>query len=186
MRALHLAPKPGHPGEHGKQIMKIGGRCARSALAVATVAAPLASAPLSAGTAGGTMTVSATVEESCHLDARPMVFGEIANERGSVEAHSSVVLSCTPATSYSVTIDDGRNGANGVRRMADASGMNFLAYELYSDPTRSRRWGTSEASAVSAVAPVSGHVELPVYARLEVGRSAAGRYDDVVTVTVTF
>lgn len=163
--------------------MKMRGR-ARNLLVGAMAA--LAAAPLNAGTASGTMTVSAVVEESCQIDARPMVFGEIVSAGGRVNARSSVTLACTPATSYSVTIDEGRNGANGVRRMADASGLNFLAYELYSDPAHSRRWGAGETSAVSAVAPASGHVELPVYARLEVSRSTAGRYEDMVTVTVTF
>lgn len=164
--------------------MKIAGRLARSALAVAAIAA--IASPLNAGKAGGTMTISAVVEESCQLNARPLVFGAITSERGPVEARSSVMLSCSPATSYSVTIDDGRNAANGVRQMADSSGMNFLAYELYSDAAMSRPWGASADSAVSASAPVGGSVELPVYARLEVGHAGAGRYDDVVTVTVAF
>lgn len=130
------------------------------------------------------MTVSATVEESCHIDARPLVFGTLRGDQGRVEAQSTLLLACTPATGYAIGIDDGRNAANGIRRMADATGMNFLAYELFSDSARHRRW-TGDGT-VSAVAPANGHVELTVYAHVETGRAAAGTYGDVLTITVSF
>lgn len=160
-------------------------KIARS-LAPVALGAALVPAPLAAGTASGAMTVTATVEESCHLDARPLVFGTMPGDRGRIDASSSVVVDCTPATSYAVTIDDGRHGADGVRRMADAAGLNFLPYELYSDAARSRRWDAGADRAVSAVAPARGRVELPVYARVEAGHAVAGAYGDVVTVTVVF
>ena len=155
-------------------------------LGFATLCAGFGCTPLSAGTASGAMTVTATVEQACQLDARPLVFGALPGGHGRHDARSSVVVDCTPSTSYAVTIDDGRHGADGVRRMADAAGMNFLAYELYSDVAHSRRWGASANSAVSAVAPALGRIELPVYARLFTGASKAGSYGDVVTVTVLF
>lgn len=132
------------------------------------------------------MAVSITIEESCHLDARPMVFVALAAERDRAEAQSSMVLTCTPAASYLITLDDGRHGAGGTRRMADASGTRFLAYEVYSDAARTRRWDASPASAVGAVAPAKGPVELAVYARLSSSQVQAGAYNDTLTVTVAF
>lgn len=132
------------------------------------------------------MAVTATVEESCHLAARPMVFATMPNEHDGVDARSSVVLACTPAASYVVTLDNGRHGAGGTRCLAEGTGTNFLAYELYSDAARTKRWGATAASAVGAVAPRSGLVELAVFARLPAGHSLAGEYGDTVTVTVAF
>lgn len=164
--------------------MKTGRRFTLSSLAA--ILSALGPAPLVAGTANGTMTVTAIVEESCRVDARPMVFAPLPSEHSQTDARSSVVLACTPASSYVVTMDDGRHGASGTRRMADAAGTRFLAYEIYSDATRTRRWGGTAATAVSAVAPASAHVELDAYARLAGGKTQAGAYNDTVTVTVAF
>lgn len=132
------------------------------------------------------MAVTATVEESCQLNARPVIFGAMPSEHDSIDAHSTVALTCTPEASYVVTMDDGRNGWGGGRRMADATGAGYLAYDIFSDAGRTRRWGATAASAVSAVAPSSGRVELGVYARLAAGPTPAGAYADTVTVTVAF
>ena len=150
------------------------------------ILAALGGAPLAAGTASGTMTISATVEESCELDARPMVFGTLTAEQGGLDARSSVVLACTPTAGYVVTMDDGGHSASGTRRMVDASGTSYLAYEIYSDAARTRRWGSTATSGVSAVAPLDGRVELEVYARLAAGSARAGAYADTITVTVEF
>ncbi len=132
------------------------------------------------------MTVGATVEESCRIDTQPMVFGTLSETHGARDARSSVTLSCTPAASYLVTMDDGRNGDGGTRRMADTSGTFFLAYDIFSDPARMQRWGASAADGVSAIAPTDGRVELPVYARLDAASTPPGEYSDIVTVTVEF
>lgn len=91
------------------------------------IPAVLGGTPLAAGTASGTMTISATVEESCELDARPMVFGTVTADHGSIDARSSVVLACTPTAGYVVTMDHGGHSADGTRRMVDASGTRYLA-----------------------------------------------------------
>lgn len=142
--------------------------------------------PLAAGTVSSTMAVTATVEESCHLAARPLVFGAVRAESGSADAQSSVVLACTPEASYVVMMDAGRYCAGGARRMADTAGTRFVAYEIYSNAARTRRWGASPANSVSAVIPAGGRVELDVYARLAATETPAGAYQDTVTVTVAF
>jgi spore coat protein U-like protein len=83
-------------------------------------------------------------------------------------------------------MDDGGHGAGGTRRMMDVSGTSYLAYEIYSDAARTRRWGSTAMSGVSAVAPIDGRVELEVYARIAAGSAPAGAYADTVTVTVEF
>jgi spore coat protein U-like protein len=149
-------------------------------------AALLAVQPLSAGTVSGTITVGVTVEESCRIGTQPMDFGTIPEAHERHEARSSVTLSCTPAAGYLVTMDDGRNGTGSTRRMADASGTQFIAYELFTDAGRTRRWGANDAGGVGAIAPTDGRVELAVYARLTAGQAQPGEYRDIVTVTVAF
>lgn len=136
----------------------------------------------SAGTASGSMAVSATVTQTCRTDIGDLNFGstETRDVRGA--GKSLLALTCTPGTPYAVSIDNGRNGN---RNMVDATGAAFLAYEIFQDAGASRRWGTGSA-AVSGTAPADGRVVLSAYGRITASRALRGHYTDVVTVTVAF
>lgn len=140
-----------------------------------------AAPPLRAETVTETLPVSLIVAETCHVSARPVAFP--ANGR---DARSSVAFACSPEAHYTVTLDQGRNAAGGTRRLADATGARFVAYELYTDVARTQPWGVGAAGAVGALVPASGHVELAVFARLADRPLSAGHYADTVTVTVAF
>lgn len=152
----------------------------------AAIAVAATAAPLHAGTTSATMSVTATVEESCHIDVRPIHFGAMPSVHPGVDARSSLVLACTPAASYVVMLDNGRNGSGGTRRMADATGTGFLAYDLFTDAAFTRRWGATPSTGVSGIAPTDGRVELGVHARLSGGHTESGSYGDTITVTVAF
>lgn len=156
------------------------GHLALGALAIA------GAVPAVATTASGTMAVSARVEQSCHLDVQPLRFETLQSGAPTAEADSALAIACTPETSFTVTLDDGQHRAEGERRMAEAAGGSYLAYELYSDPARTRRWGASLAEAVSGQSAGGGAVMLPIYGRIEAASATAGAYSDVVTVTVSF
>lgn len=153
-------------------------------LAVAGFAS-LVAQPASA-TTSATMTVTAVVEQSCTLDAQPLQFGVLASDAAGSGAASSLSVSCTPDTAFVITMDGGQYANAGERRMADATGVRFLAYELYSDAARTRRWGASAAEGVSATMTQASAMSLPVYGRIEVSSATAGEYSDMVTVTVSF
>lgn len=153
---------------------------------VGAVPIALSHAPLLAGTSSAVMTVGVTVEQTCHVDVRPIVFGTVPDTPATRDAEASLALSCTPAASYLVTMDNGQNAEGQARRMTDISGSRFVAYDLFTDPARTRRWGSDVGNALTAVAPIDGRVELPVYARLRTGSALPGDYSDTVTVTVQF
>lgn len=139
-----------------------------------------------AATASATMTVSAVVEPSCNLNVAPLTFQGATGDSPQVDAEASISLGCTPDTSFSVSIDNGRNTANGRRRMVSASGNGFLAYDIYQDAGRTRLWGGTAAGAVSGVVPGSGQVQLNAYGRITSTGAAADRYADTVTVLIVF
>lgn len=145
----------------------------------------MTAAPASAETATATMAISVRVEQACNLDVRPVHFETIRSDAAMADADSSLVVACTPDTAFVVSIDDGQNRAGGLRRMASAEG-SYLAYELYSDPARTRRWGASLAESVSGRITGASAVTLPVYGRIDAGEAIAGAYSDMVTVTVSF
>lgn len=160
-------------------------KIAPAAAVLAAIAAPLAWAPLSAGTVTSSMAVSATVEQACYLDVRPVRFGDLRSDATRAEADSALAVQCTPNTAFVVSMDNGQHHAEGGRRMA-AGGGEFLAYELYSDAARTRRWGASLTESVGGQVSGESAVTLPIYARVEAVQAKAGAYSDVVTVTVSF
>lgn len=144
---------------------------------VAVMMGAIALAPVAAGSTSGTVAVSLTVPDGCAMDAGALAFGT-----GS-QAEAPLRMRCTPGTSFTVAIDDGHNG---VRRMADASGTNFVPYEIYQDALGMQRWGIASGSTVSETAPSDGQVTLAAYGRAARDGAAPGSYSDVVTVTIAF
>lgn len=111
-----------------------------------------------------------------------MAFGTLTGDPSQASAQSSLTLECTPGTAYAVSLDEGLHGN---RRMADEQGSGFLGYEIFQDASGTRRWGGGAAGAVSGVAP-SGRIPLNAYGRIVSRTVSAGRYGDVITVTVQF
>ena len=112
-----------------------------------------------------------------------MVFSGMPTERDRAELRSSMVLTCTPSASYLVMLDNGRHGADGVLRMADAAGTRSLADKVLSDAAQTMRWGATPASAGGVA---NGPLELPVYARLSGSQAQTGAYSNTLTMTVAF
>jgi spore coat protein U-like protein len=148
----------------------------------AALAAVGLTSPADAGTASGSMTVSATVVPTCHSLASDLSFGEMPARNPQGSAQSLLSLTCTPGTAFAVSIDNGRNGN---RTMTARGGGGTLAYEIYKDAAALQRWG-SGAAAVSAIAPSDGRLVLNAYGRIIAQSAVADTYADVVTITVEF
>ncbi|MDL5593978.1 spore coat U domain-containing protein [Pseudomonas kribbensis] len=96
-------------------------------------------------------------------------------------------LECNPDTPYQLRVDGGLHGGTGeVRYMTGEAGGKAIPYRLYQDAAR--RVPLVVDVPVSGRVPDSGSVDLPLYGRIE--RMAevprAGRYSDLVKVTVTW
>ena len=132
------------------------------------------------------MVLSANVVRSCNLAALPMMFGTVSILFPDASVQTPIYVDCTPNTTYTVAIDNGRN-FNGQRRMARIGpGLGtFLNYEIYSNAARTQRWGSTPAQVVTRVAPANGKTTLYAYGRTT-GFIAAGPFEDEVTITITF
>jgi len=142
----------------------------------------LAAGPAVAATATTTFTVSATVVAACSVSATSLAFGSYTGA-GNVDQTSTISVTCSNGTDYSVALNDGANASGSTRQMT-AGGSNYLTYQMYSDAARTTVW--------NAAAPVTGTgngaaQSLTVYGRIPSGQSvAAGSYSDTVQVTVTY
>ena len=154
-----------------------------TALAGWSIAAALVSmaAPAMAGTATGTLSVSATVAATCNVSSGSIDFGTYTPSSDANQT-SAVSVTCTAGTNYTVELGAGGNPSGQARRMAGAG--SHLTYELYSDTGRSVIWNDSNKVAGTG----SGSAQsILVYGRIPSGQSVpAGSYADSVQILVTY
>ncbi|MCT9000136.1 Csu type fimbrial protein [Chelativorans intermedius] len=131
--------------------------------------------------------VTATVAPNCLIATKDVDFGARGVLSSAVDATGQVAVTCTPNTSYTVSLSGGlSNGTPTARKMF--KGKETVTYGLYKDPARSQPWG--DASTPGSTMPGSGNGQtryLPVYGRVRPQATpSAGVYTDTVVVTVTY
>lgn len=160
----------------------------RYRLSLLLAAALFASAPVPAW-AQRTITINANVARNCQLLAQPMMFGTVSILNPLSDATAALFVDCTPGTTFTVTMDNGLHYQAGDRRMENplaAGARRYLNYEIYRNAGRTQRWGGTAVTGITQTAPANGKVTLTAYGRVDDRRSAAGAYQDTVTVTITF
>src|SRR5690349_7819718 len=111
-------------------------------------AAAIASTPVLAGTATGTVQVSLNVSSSCSVIAQPLDFGGTNSFAANIDSSSATTIKCTPNANYSVVINNGLNAVGSQRKLLSTSSSATVNYDLYADPARSVVWNPT--------APVTG------------------------------
>jgi len=138
-----------------------------------------------AQTATDTFLVRADVVASCTITAGDMNFGAAVDVMASnTDVTSTIQVVCATGVGIAVTLDDGIP-ANGVRQLA--FGTNRLPYELYSESTRTTRWGNTILTGKGWTAPAA---DLTVYGRIPMRGPGLGvppgLYTDTVTATINY
>src|SRR4051812_49365081 len=117
-------------------------------LAIAAVICGLASGGAEAATATASFTVSVTITASCAISASNLAFGSQGVLAADVDSTSTISVTCTNSTPYSVGLDNGMSFSGGTRRMKDTgAGTTFVNFGLYTDAGRSNAWTTSSSAA---------------------------------------
>ncbi|WP_207459050.1 spore coat U domain-containing protein [Azospirillum sp. SYSU D00513] len=138
-------------------------------------------APAMAGTASGTLSVSATVAATCNVSSGSIDFGTYTPS-ANTDQTSAVSVTCTAGTTYTVELGAGGNAADQARRMAGSG--SHLTYELYSDSSRSLVWNATNKVTGTGIGSAQS---IPVYGRIPSGQSVpAGSYADSVQILVTY
>lgn len=167
------------------------------ALVLAVVTASFAvvgtmiSLPASAGTAAGTVSVSATIANNCTIGASTMLFGTydplVANLATNLDVLGSLSIACTKGATAAIVLDAGANGthATGTTRAMVSGGTNYLNYELYTAAARTTVWNAS--NTVSYVSTGKAASTVSIYGRIPSAQDAnTGSYSDTVNATATF
>jgi spore coat protein U-like protein len=145
-----------------------------------------------AATATANLTVQLTVTATCSVNAATLNFGSTGLLSSPITASTSLSVTCTNSTPYSVGLDNGSN-FNTTRRMKQ--GTNFIGYGLYTDAGLTNPWTTASSSTTCtttsscALGTGNGSAQsITVFGQVPaLGTAPApGAYTDTVTITVTY
>jgi spore coat protein U-like protein len=168
----------------------------RKILTMTAAAAVLASA--SAGYAANpaitSFQVSATVLKSCSVNATALAFPNYTPGGGAVTGTSTVSVSCTNGTTYTVLLNAGSTAGGTIAQRLMANGANTLEYNLYTTNTYATVFGdgtSSSATQGGTGAGVASTTAFTVYGNLpdSANNKAAvpgGPYTDTIGVTVNY
>ncbi|MDH5633301.1 MAG: spore coat U domain-containing protein [Gammaproteobacteria bacterium] len=148
--------------------------------------------PAQAGTATGSLDVSATVEPLCLVSTTPVDFGIHTNSVNTAEG--SIRVTCSPTVAYNIAMDGGLNVSNALeRRMGDGLG-NLIIYGLHKIGTWNDFWGDQDFAATTKGTSIAGVGTGVDELRIVYGYSnysflpmqVPGFYQDTVTVSVHY
>ncbi|MGY3489797.1 spore coat protein U-like protein [Bradyrhizobium sp. USDA 4011] len=100
-----------------------------------------------AGTSTANLTVQITITAACTINAATLNFGSVSGTTLATTLQSgstTVSVTCTNGSPYSIAMDNGANVSGSQRRMANAG--NFINYDLYTDAAHTNPWTTATSS----------------------------------------
>jgi len=159
----------------------------RKIILAAAGAGMVAATPAVAGTNSSTLTVTAEVVDSCEVSDATLAWTGLGVLAGSDhDTSTSMSITCTDGSAYSVSMGGGNNVSGGQRYMA-GSGTDTIPYDLYLGVPAS---GTllPVSTAVAAGTGDGTAQTLTIGGRIPSSASnvAADSYSDSVAVTISF
>ena len=143
-----------------------------------------------AGTATGTLSVSASVSAVCIIGNATLAFGTY-NPTAAIAATATttVTLTCSLGTLYNIgmSVGSGAGATTALRVMTTTGGT--LGYKLFRDSGYTLNWGstigTDTLASTSLTSSLTNTVN--IYGQIPAAEAAAiGAYTDTVTMTVTY
>ena len=158
----------------------------RFGFATFVASSPILSSLAVADTSTATLGIEATVAESCGVNGSTLNFGTYTSGQiDDLDADSAITFTSCPAGQLVFELDGGQTGNTASRAMSNGAG-GTLAYQIYTNSSRTVVWGTGAASnELLVIVPGSGSI--PVYGRIA-GRQTvpSGAYVDTINITMTF
>ena len=135
--------------------------------------------------ATSTFAVTESAPATCSSSVGSLAFGTYAG--ASRNAQSTLSLTCSSGTAYTIALSTGSNFSGGTRRMKSAVNQ-FINYALYSDSARLVPWGTGASGGSTVGGSGTGSAQsLTIYGTAPAATvPSPGSYSDSVVVTVTY
>lgn len=145
-----------------------------------------------AGTATGTLSVTANVVDTCTVAATGNLLAFGAYTGAVNNTNGSLSLTCTDGDTYTVALNIGTgSGASFTNRiLTNPSPAGTLQYNIYTTAGRTVVWGDGTGTTATVPGTGTGALQtLTVFGQIPAGQTATvtpGNYTDTVTITVTF
>lgn len=147
-----------------------------------------------AGTATGTLSVTANVVDACTVSSGSslLAFGTFTPGGAALNTNGSIALTCTNGNTYAIALDKGAGtGATLANRVMTGSlAPGILNYTIYTTTGRTTVWGDGTASTATVSGTGTGALQtVTAYGTIFAGQATTatpGNYTDTVNVTVTF
>lgn len=132
------------------------------------------------------------VQPECTIDVPDLTLDSTSEGGGEFSATGSttITVSCTGATGYTLGLSDGIHSEDGVRRLQAGAGAaaRYVTYTLTKDIDGTEPWD-DDANALVVTADdydPEDEADFPVYATVAPQALSAGVYLDAVTATITY
>ena len=145
--------------------------------------------PVDALTSTTTFGVSATITPTCTINsASALNFGNsIGVMSANVEQSSTIQVTCTNTTPYTIGLDAGTGSGATVAVRKLTSGGATINYSLYTSNTYGTAWGVTGGADTVAGTGNGAAQTYTVWGRIPPQTTPApGTYTDTITVTVTY
>jgi spore coat protein U-like protein len=146
----------------------------------------------SADTVGSSFQVQITIQKACDVTTiapTNLNFGTHPSLDTNVTGTSTITVTCTPGTAYTIGLNAGLNpstpGDITTRRMTDGS-THYVAYQLYQDVGHANPWGNTISTNTVAGTGTGSAQAATVYGLVASANSNAGNYNDTIAVLVTY
>jgi spore coat protein U-like protein len=147
----------------------------------------------SAATATSSMSVTATLVNTCSVSAAALVFPPYTAGGGAQTATTTVKVSCVKGSIFNVGLGFGNTTGSSYSPRLLSSGANTLQYNLYTSNAYSTVWGDGSGSTQYLTGTGNGTanpVPLTVYGLLPDNAAnqvaAAGAYSDSILVVIVY
>lgn len=130
---------------------------------------------------------TATVNSTCTVTATNMNFGVTPTFSSTIDAQSTVQVTCTSGTPYHVRLSGGNAGATDPTQRKMSLGANQVTYGLYRNAARTLGWGSTDGVDTQPGTGTATPNVHTVYGRIPPQATPpAGTYTDTVVVVVSF
>jgi spore coat protein U-like protein len=132
-------------------------------------------------------TVTATNATICSVSASTLNFGATGVLRATLDATSTITVTCTNTAPYTVALDGGLSGATNPTQRKLTQAAQTITYGLYLDANRAAPWGDSVGVNTAAGTGTGLAQTLTVYGRVPAQNTPApGTYSDTVVMTISY
>jgi spore coat protein U-like protein len=154
-------------------------------LVLGALALPAALAPAATKTAK--FNVTATVQSDCTVTATNLAFGTVGILEGNVDATSTITITCTPNTAYTLGLNEGTTAGSTVDARFMSNGAARLGFQLYSDSQHTQIWGITDGVNTVGGTGTGQASDYTVYGRIpSQATPATGNYITEITATITY